>query len=643
MSQEEMTDEQLERLLREHFEEEYADTRQPAELWRALQPRLDRHNALDMLPPPHLLNTSGTPTSAKPYKQRSTVGDDWMPLPRGVKPTRVQRQSSFLPFALVACLVLGVVAAAYMLVRARDGQPGPFPLAGVPTSVQSAALITPTVVVPGTLIVEMASSDWRLQGNDRYDFEMRSDRRETYSGTSSAYLTLLPSNSSGDAYMLKMVNQPELAGKRVRFSAYVKAEAVEDHAELWLATSHNMPKFGRFDGNLNREIEGTREWERYEITQDVPPGSTSITFGLRLVGPGKVWIDAARLEEVGDDVPVLVTRKLTNGSFESLAGWETHGERGSVWLDTTVFQDGTSSLRLDGKGDTSSTDKKPPHVQQSIQLSGYAGKRVRVTAYVKTENAWRWATIYAGLEDRVDGDASLRLAHDDLYTRPIPATCNWTQYSMVMDVPQGNVVLTFGAFIDGGGTLWVDDVRIEEVGEEPASTGAQLQDRPTNLDFEAGLGAWLADGNYPAGFEIGLDDKDAHGGTASAYIKSTSNLTSDSDTARLEQWFDPSQFRNQRIRVSGYMRSDNISKNVLLRVVAHSGNARAANLAEIPTGTVRGRQTWQEYSLVVDVPRDSLYISVSMSLEGEGEVWFDDLKVEIVDKTVPLTGSPFFP
>ena len=134
-----------------------------------------------------------------------------------------------------------------------------------------------------------------------------------------------------------------------------------------------------------------------------------------------------------------------------------------------------------------------------------------------------------------------------------------------------------------------------------------------------------------------------HGGTASAYIKSTSNLTSDSDTASLEQWFDPSQFRNQRIRVSGYMRSNNISKNVLLRVVAKSGNARAANLAEIPTGTVRGRQTWQEYSLVVDVPRDSLYISVSMSLEGEGEVWFDDLKVEIVDKSVPLTGSPFFP
>ncbi|HEX8228700.1 MAG TPA: hypothetical protein VF826_05225 [Chloroflexia bacterium] len=639
-----MTDEQLERLLREHLEEEYGDTRQSAELWRALQPRLDRHNALDMLPPPHLLNTiaPSTPAPAKPYKQRSNAGEDWLPLPRGVKPARVQRQPSFLPFALVACLVLGVIVAAFLLVRARDGQPGQFPLAAVPTSVQAQEVVTPTVVVPGTLIVEMASNNWLLRGDGRYAFEMRSDRSETYSGNPSAYLTLLPSNSSGDAFMLKMVNKPELAGKRVRFSAYVKAEGVAEHAELWLATSHYMPKFGRFDGNLNREITGTREWERYEITQDVPQGSTSITFGLRLVGQGKVWIDGAKLEEVGEDVPVLSTRKLTNGSFESLVGWEVlGGRRNTVHLDTTVFQDGASSLRLEG--DTSSSGRGPTHVKQSIQLSGYAGKRVRVTAYVKTEKAWRWATIYTDLEDRTDDDASRRLAHDDLYTRPVPSTCNWTQYSMVMDVPHGNVVLTFGAFIDGGGTLWVDDVRIEEVGEEPATTGAQLLDRPTNLDFESGLTGWLVDGNYPPGFEIGLDDKDAYGGTASAYIKSTSNLSSDSDAASLEQWFDPSQFRNQRIRVTGYMRSNNISKNVLLRVGVKSGNGKAANVAEIPTGVVHGRQTWQPYSLVVDVPRDSLYISVSMLLEGQGEVWFDDLKVEIVDRSVPLTGSSFSP
>ncbi len=108
----------------------------------------------------------------------------------------------------------------------------------------------------------------------------------------------------------------------------------------------------------------------------------------------------------------------------------------------------------------------------------------------------------------------------------------------------------------------------------------------------------------------------------------------------MEQWFDPSQFLNQRIRVTGYIKSSNVSRNVLFRLVAQSADLRSGNVAQLAEGTIYGRSDWQQYSLVVDVPRDSLYISIMMSLEGQGEVWFDDLKIEIVDMTVPLTGSP---
>jgi hypothetical protein len=414
---------------------------------------------------------------------------------------------------------------------------------------------------------------------------------------------------------------------------------VRDHAELWLTTTDYLPKFGRFDGKLNREIQGTTGWERYEITEDVPAGSISISFGLRLVGQGKVWIDAAKLEEVGQDVPVLTTRSLVNGSFEGgIAGWEVSGVRDSVDLDSAVSHDGSASLRM--RGSRSTSGKQVPQVKQAIQLSGYAGRRVRITAYVKSENVSRWGTIYADLEERTDSNASRRLAHDDLYTRPVPYTSDWNQYSIVMDVPQGNIVLTVGAFVDGGGTLWVDDVLIEQVGQEVAFTGAQMLNRPINLDFEAGLTTWLADGTFPSGFEIGLDDKDVHGGKASAYVKANPSLTGESDSAGLEQWFDTTQFRNQRIRVSGYIKSNNVSKNVLFRAVAQSADLRSGNVAQLPEGTIYGRRDWQEYSLVVDVPRDSLYISIMLSLQGQGEVWFDDLKIEIVDRSVPLTGSP---
>jgi hypothetical protein len=486
----------------------------------------------------------------------------------------------------------------------------------------------------------MVPSEWLLRGDGRYDYETYPDTKETYSGTASAYLAPISPGSAGDVYLVKMVNRPELAGKRVRFSAYIKSEGVKDHAELWLTPAEYLPKFGRFDGSLNRQITGTTGWERYEITQDVPPDSMSISFGLRLVGQGKVWIDAARLEVVGPDAPVLTTRSLANPGFESgFDGWDVTGASDSVKLATSEFHSGGTSMRLEGSKYSSSKLMPQVQVKQTVQLSGWAGKRIRVTAFVKTENLRKWGTIYADLEEKVSDSSSRRVAHDDLYTRPIPSTSDWNQYSIVLDVPEGTIMLTVGAFVDGGGVLLLDDVQLEEVGKEVALTGVPMQDAPTNLDFEAGLTTWLVDGTYPAGYQVGLDDKDVHGGKASAYIKADYNLVGESDSVGLEQRFDTSQFQGRRIRVSAYIRSNNVSRNVSFRVVAQSSGLRSGNTAQLPQGLIFGRRDWQKYELVVDVPKDSLYISVLLSLEGQGEAWFDDLNVEIVDRSVPLTGS----
>jgi hypothetical protein len=187
--------------------------------------------------------------------------------------------------------------------------------------------------------------------------------------------------------------------------------------------------------------------------------------------------------------------------------------------------------------------------------------------------------------------------------------------------------------------MLLDDVTIEEVGREVAVTGAQMMGQPTNLDFESGLNAWLVDGTFPSGYEIGLDDKDVHGGKASAYIKGDQYLAGTNDSAGLEQWFDTSQFQGKRIRLSGYIRSNNVTRNVVFRLMAQSDGVRSGNSAQLARGTIYGSSGWQKYDLVVDVPSNSLYISVMLSLEGQGEVWFDDLTIQVVDRSVPLTGS----
>ena len=61
----------------------------------------------------------------------------------------------------------------------------------------------------------------------------------------------------------------------------------------------------------------------------------------------------------------------------------------------------------------------------------------------------------------------------------------WDFYEVVMDVPSGTNILSFGAMLNGTGQVWVDDFVLEVVGDNSAShfrTPEPLQ--PVNLHLE---------------------------------------------------------------------------------------------------------------------------------------------------------------
>jgi len=48
---------------------------------------------------------------------------------------------------------------------------------------------------------------------------------------------------------------------------------------------------------FNRGAWGTKGWKQYEIELAIPTEATSVTFGVRLIGSGKVWADDLGLEQ----------------------------------------------------------------------------------------------------------------------------------------------------------------------------------------------------------------------------------------------------------------------------------------------------------------------------------------------------------
>jgi hypothetical protein len=100
----------------------------------------------------------------------------------------------------------------------------------------------------------------------------------------------------------------EYLGKRVRLSAYVKADSIGDWASVWMRVDgpiqRGQPKLLAFDNMQSRPLKGTFDWKRVEIVLDVPRDAMDVAFGILLTGSGEVWLDDLKFEIVPDSVPL---------------------------------------------------------------------------------------------------------------------------------------------------------------------------------------------------------------------------------------------------------------------------------------------------------------------------------------------------
>jgi hypothetical protein len=137
---------------------------------------------------------------------------------------------------------------------------------------------------------------------------------------------------------------------------------------------------------------------------------------------------------------------------------------------------------------------------QTIRAYRFTNSRVRLSGWVKATKGSRPA-----LWMRVDGPGGEMLAFDNMEGRSRKGPLDWTYQEVVLDVVDGAALLNFGVIAEGNGTVWLDDVVLEQVPTAVKTTkplpetvfappGAnraipQIYERskfvPENLDFEA--------------------------------------------------------------------------------------------------------------------------------------------------------------
>ena len=100
---------------------------------------------------------------------------------------------------------------------------------------------------------------------------------------------------------------------------------------------------------------------------------------------------------------------------------------------------------------------------QTIGADDYLGERIRMTAYVKTEDI-RGDGV--GMWMRIDGKdrSSKGLSFYNMCDKPITGTTDWKKYEIVLDVPKKKSdSIFYGLLLYGTGQAWLQDVKFEIV------------------------------------------------------------------------------------------------------------------------------------------------------------------------------------
>lgn len=145
----------------------------------------------------------------------------------------------------------------------------------------------------------------------------------------------------------------------------------------------------------------------------------------------------------------------------------------------------------------------------------------------------------------------------------------------------------------------------------------------------------------PGDFYIGLDanTKRTPGSWPAGYIKSLrTSYPPNNQNAGLRIFGGPySDLRGKRVRVSVWVKTKSVSQWCGLRVILIGQDNKLILNDDMSDRPVHGTNDWTLLQAVVEVPSDMTRIAVGTFLYGRGEVWSDDMQLEIVDPQTPLT------
>ncbi|WP_225821042.1 hypothetical protein [Streptomyces naphthomycinicus] len=145
---------------------------------------------------------------------------------------------------------------------------------------------------------------------------------------------------------------------------------------------------------------------------------------------------------------------------------------------------------------------------------------------------------------------------------------------------------------------------------------------------------WAADGPAVEDYDFGVDAEVFCTGHASSFIRSHRNPKG---FATLAQSIRADSYRGTRLRISAMIKTRDVLGWSGLWMRIDGEDDRTLGFDNMYDRRITGTTGWNVYSVVLDVPPHSADISFGVLLDGDGRVWIDHVKFEVVSDAVAVT------
>ncbi|WP_323846881.1 hypothetical protein [Microbulbifer magnicolonia] len=120
----------------------------------------------------------------------------------------------------------------------------------------------------------------------------------------------------------------------------------------------------------------------------------------------------------------------------------------------------------------------------------------------------------------------------------------------------------------------------------------------------------------------------------------SSDTAKDDSHASIFKYVDALPYRKQRVQATFKVRMKDVSESLMLDFgVYDQQESQKKNLAWDSTYTdpVSGSLDWTEKTMILDVPAEADTISIGAGIVGRGSVEISDIRLSVVDKSIPVT------